>query len=104
MTNTMAVVIMVSRRVGQVTLSASARTSCMNLNGLNLAMVRRFQNGDARPNLTRMGPATRSILGIRSPRKSVAGPQSDGGFLLPRWHGVKGTENWHLGPSAYAAI
>ena len=34
MTNTMAVVIAVSRRVGQVTFWASARTSCRNLNGL----------------------------------------------------------------------
>ena len=35
MTNTMMVVIVVSRRVGQVTLAVSARTSCRNLNGLN---------------------------------------------------------------------
>src|SRR3977135_4259288 len=34
MTNTMMVVIVVSRRVGQVTLAVSERTSCMNLNGL----------------------------------------------------------------------
>src|ERR1700742_4603591 len=33
-TNTIAVVIMVSRRVGQVTLAVSERTSCKNLNGL----------------------------------------------------------------------
>src|SRR4051795_10991140 len=33
-TNTMMVVIVVSRRVGQVTLVASERTSCRNLNGL----------------------------------------------------------------------
>ena len=39
MTNTMMVVMKVSRRVGQVTLSASARTSCRNLNGLILAMM-----------------------------------------------------------------
>src|ERR671911_428667 len=32
-TNTIAVVIMVSRREGQVTLLVSARTSCKNLNG-----------------------------------------------------------------------
>ena len=38
MTPTMMVVTTVSRRVGQVTLSASARTSCRNLNGLSLAM------------------------------------------------------------------
>src|SRR5215213_3328497 len=39
MTNTMAVVMAVSRRDGQVTFEASARTSCMNLNGLNLAIT-----------------------------------------------------------------
>src|SRR6187431_1930221 len=33
-TKTMIVVIVVSRRVGQVTLAASERTSCRNLNGL----------------------------------------------------------------------
>jgi hypothetical protein len=38
-TKTMMVVIMVSRRVGQVTLSVSARTSCKNLNGLTFAMT-----------------------------------------------------------------
>ena len=37
-TNTMAVVMAVSRRLGHVTFCASARTSCMNLNGLTLAM------------------------------------------------------------------
>src|SRR5262247_653716 len=35
MTNTMMVVMVTSRRVGQVTLAASERTSCRNLNGLN---------------------------------------------------------------------
>src|SRR3984957_13012530 len=39
MTNTMAVVIAVSRRVGHVTFWASARTSCKNLNGLIFAMI-----------------------------------------------------------------
>src|ERR1700730_17443651 len=39
MTNTMAVVMAVSRRVGQVTFWASARTSCKNLNGLIFAMI-----------------------------------------------------------------
>src|SRR5205085_8822920 len=37
-TNTMAVVIAVSRRVGQVTLLASVRTSCRNLNGLTFGI------------------------------------------------------------------
>src|SRR5205807_6065281 len=39
MTNTMAVVIAVSRRDGQVIFCASARTSCMNLNRFVLAMA-----------------------------------------------------------------
>src|ERR1700724_2436405 len=39
MTNTMAVVMAVSRRVGHVTFWASARTSCKNLNGLIFAMI-----------------------------------------------------------------
>src|SRR3989442_15532141 len=39
MTNTMAVVIAVSRREGHVTFAISERTSCKNLNGLTFAMV-----------------------------------------------------------------
>ena len=39
MTNTMAVVIMVSLREGQVTLRVSSRTSCRNLNGLKAIVV-----------------------------------------------------------------
>src|SRR6201995_1074107 len=38
-TNTMIVVIVVSRRVGQVTLAVSERTSCRNLNGLKAIAV-----------------------------------------------------------------
>jgi hypothetical protein len=37
-TKTMAVVTAVSRRLGQVTFAASARTSCKNLNGLIFAI------------------------------------------------------------------
>jgi hypothetical protein len=37
-TKTMAVVTAVSRRLGQVTFCASARTSCKNLNGLIFAI------------------------------------------------------------------
>ena len=37
-TNTMTVVMTVSRRLGQVILAASWRTSCMNLNGLTFAI------------------------------------------------------------------
>ncbi len=80
-TNTMIVVITVSRRVGQVTLSASTRTSCKNLNGLNLAMMTSgvdFKQGRAAQPL-RMGSASDPVLGIRSPRKSVAGPQAMAG-------------------------
>src|SRR6185437_11230434 len=40
-TNTMMVVITVSRRVGQVTLAVSERTSCRNLNGLKAIAVPR---------------------------------------------------------------
>src|SRR5262245_52153421 len=62
MTNTMIVVIMVSRRVGQVTLSVSERTSCRNLNGLNLAM--RFQIGATIPTF-KDEIGGRSIFGSR---------------------------------------
>src|SRR5215470_8055196 len=40
-TNTMIVVIVVSRRVGQVTFAVSERTSCRNLNGLKAIVVPR---------------------------------------------------------------
>jgi hypothetical protein len=39
MTNTIAVVIMVSRLLGQVTLATSLRTCCMNWNGSVFAMA-----------------------------------------------------------------
>ena len=39
MMNTITVVIMVSRRVGHVTLDASARTYCRNLNGFAIALA-----------------------------------------------------------------
>src|SRR5215208_7672545 len=46
-TNTMMVVMVVSRRVGQVTLVASERTSCRNLNGLKaIDDVIRVRNDD----------------------------------------------------------
>ena len=38
-TNTMMVVIMVSRRDGQVTFWVSERTSCANLNGLSISVA-----------------------------------------------------------------
>ncbi len=52
MTNTMAVVIAVSRRDGQVTFWPSARTSCRNLNGLTfwiLLASTRLPNGNIPP-------------------------------------------------------
>src|SRR3954470_4897517 len=42
-TNTMMVVIVVSRRVGQVTLAVSLRTSCRNLNGLKAIVCDRVR-------------------------------------------------------------
>src|SRR6202171_3183653 len=48
-TNTMMVVMVVSRRVGQVTLVVSARTSCRNLNGLKAIVdVIRVRRDDSR--------------------------------------------------------
>src|ERR1700724_3077351 len=54
-TNTMMVVIVVSRRVGQVTLAGSERTSCRNLNGLKAIVadprpLRRFLKVSRKPN------------------------------------------------------
>src|SRR4051794_15486932 len=90
MTNTMAVVMKVSRRVGQVTLSASARTSCRNLNGLILAMgLSVGSNRHDGPNLEGLRPSTRSFLGAGSPRKSVTGPQAMAALLERRGPVVK---------------
>src|SRR5438552_9061464 len=70
-TNTIAVVMAVSRRVGQVTLAASARTSCRNLNGLTFG-IRSLVTGnkppphgsDRRPN----GRDPTSSCGIAAPQ------------------------------------
>src|SRR5262249_3905560 len=49
MTNTMAVVTAVSRRLGHVTFCASARTSCKNLNGLIFAIELTCRHLGVRP-------------------------------------------------------
>src|ERR1041384_4203166 len=83
--NTIAVVIPVSLREGQVTLLVSCRTSCANLNGLNFAIsfyvfaacdCGQFQIGSRRPSLK--DEQTDPVWGIRSLRKSVTGPLGDG--------------------------
>src|SRR5437660_157321 len=75
MTNTMMVVIVVSRRVGQVTLAVSERTSCKNLNGLkaivgcprpvlktNLLFKETEQPSFAQPSCRRMSREAGSIV------------------------------------------
>src|SRR3954466_1431406 len=57
-TNTMMVVIVVSRRVGQVTLAVSERTSCRNLNGLKAIVFR--------------DPRCRTMLDLRNPNSPLA--------------------------------
>src|SRR4051812_23655546 len=57
-TNTMIVVMVVSRRLGQVTLAVSERTSCRNLNGLKaivgvIRVVRRLLCSEIRTALRR---------------------------------------------------
>src|SRR4029079_13032789 len=76
----MMVVISVSRRVGQVTLSPSVRTSCRNLNGLILAICFRFRrlHIEVRNPTFKAGIANDPFVGAGSPRKSVAGPQAMG--------------------------
>src|ERR1700750_3180175 len=81
-TKTMIVVIVVSRRVGQVTLVASERTSCRNLNGLKailsiqgrretLCDFRESRAADISPALVgRMSRKTSSIVrGNSTPRR-----------------------------------
>src|ERR1043166_7711031 len=87
-TNTIAVVIAVSRRDGQVTLLVSCRTSAKNLNGSSFAIVtiapapfaNPNPNRDTPPNLE--GRTDSSFLGEGSPRKSVTGPLGDGGLVI----------------------
>src|SRR5215831_17232643 len=67
----MIVVTVVSLRVGHVTFCASARTSCMNLNGLTFAIT--LSSGFPAQFL-RTRPAAGSFWGLGSSRKSVTGP------------------------------
>src|ERR1700753_2244848 len=93
-TNTMMVVIIVSRRVGQVTLLVSERTSCRNLNGLKaildtIRVVRRWfknPNSPLAPSpLVKVEPASGlDVWGISKPRRiSVSnGPAAGGRYVL----------------------
>src|SRR5262245_13080454 len=79
MMNTIKVVIMVSRRVGQVTFWPSARPSCRHLMGLVLAMVALSngvgcQTGNTPPPLG-IGPTARSVrVMVQSSRLGPTGP------------------------------
>src|SRR5262245_45580535 len=61
----MMVVMVVSRRVGQVTLAVSERTSCRNLNGLKAILLKstsvtgRFAKASGNPNSRPLGPSPR---------------------------------------------
>src|SRR5450759_2400036 len=80
-TNTMMVVIVVSRRVGQVTLAVSERTSCRNLNGLKaivdvircretLCVLRNPNSPPAPSPLLKDEPASGlDVRGISKPRR-----------------------------------
>src|SRR5581483_7227984 len=109
--NTMMVVIMVSRRVGQVTLAVSERTSCRNLNGLKAIAVPRplpdvlnvkRETGRSRlaqafvcPTLCDEGGAGKAgsiVRGFLLPRRISAfsdGPAAGGGYLLRQAPKVK---------------
>src|SRR5512147_166595 len=96
-TKTIIVVMVTSRRVGQVTLPASERTSCRNLNGLKAILsiqgrretmcdFRESRAADISPALVgRMSRKTSSIVrGNSTPRRiSENGPAAGGGYLLP---------------------
>src|SRR3954469_15040133 len=98
-TNTIMVVMVVSRRVGQVTLAVSERTSCRNLNGLKaivdvIRRVRRFsvkkeseQPSCATPSSRRMIRQAGSVVrGISRPRgiSFKAGRQQVAGMYCGR--------------------
>src|SRR4029079_7845439 len=97
-TNTMIVVIVVSRRVGQVTLAVSERTSCRNLNGLKAIVgyprpLRRMfdlsdseQPSSAQPSLQGCAPLRAPHFGgiqSRAGYRHFNGPAAGGGYLLP---------------------
>src|SRR6202011_2555361 len=101
-TNTMMVVIVVSRRVGQVTLAVSERTSCRNLNGLKaivyLIRVRRDDskvlrnpNSPLAPNpLQKDEPASGlDCSGISKPRR-ISVKRADSRWRLCTADAVKG--------------
>src|ERR1043166_4371094 len=82
-TNTIAVVIAVSRRDGQVTLLVSWRTSWKNLNGFTAMWCPTFSVLNAKRNCVRRFVCPillkdetdeRTLFGNVSPRKSVTGP------------------------------
>src|ERR1700761_7932792 len=102
-TNTMIVVIVVSRRVGQVTLAVSERTSCRNLNGLKAIAVPRpltdvlhVKRETGRPRLAQVcwpnplfkkeEPEKRARLFgdfyCRAGYPPLSGPAAGGGYLL----------------------
>src|SRR6266481_2433980 len=112
-TKTMIVVIVVSRRVGQVTLAVSERTSCRNLKGLKAIVcgprpkVRRMSFKGNRtavlsPALSRrMSRQAGSLVrGISKPRRIslLGGRAAGGGYRRPEGQKVKeggGTELAH---------
>src|SRR5262249_35244865 len=65
-TNTMAVVMAVSRRLGHVTFCASARTSCKNLNGLIFAIELTCRHLGVRPT-THSGLRLAGVEGLEPP-------------------------------------
>src|SRR5215471_14048429 len=97
MTNTMIVVIVVSRLVGQVTLAVSERTSCKNLNGLiailgSASVVRRRiyifketeQPSSPNPLAKDEPPGGLDCSGIcnAAPEIRGNGPAAGGGYVL----------------------
>src|SRR5262249_23830894 len=94
----MMVVMVVSRRVGQVTLAVSERTSCRNLNGLKAIGVPRPSSDDTvtkgNPNVRAGAQPSRSrrmsrntgsdVWGCMRPRRisALGGPAASGGYLL----------------------
>src|SRR6267142_621662 len=106
MTNTMMVVMVVSRRVGQVTLAVSERTSCMNLNGLkaifgvsasrpedDYCLRKTEQPSCAQPSFRKDEPAS-GLDGSggfkgRAGYPHLGGPAAGGGYVLWKLQKVK---------------
>src|ERR1041384_3902417 len=100
-TNTIAVVIPVSLREGQVTLLVSCRTSCANLNGLNFAISLSlcclrlpvsFQIGSRRPSLK--DEQTNPVWGYVPRGRRSPGRLAMGRFVMRGRGGVKHGESW----------